>query len=694
MDDDMPPLMCKLESPSIKVEYDCESLHEAPPASVPIKLEEGKIYECEIYEGDSNVRPRLVAYSSSPPLIENCPALYGFNEDATQLNNESKLHEQLELSTYEYDALDERYRGLLNQHRKLKQLATAYRDIIHGSASHEEPDIGLDQLHAEAGYKGLRAKALEVDVLRPVIEDAGGPEAASFLVQSVQALIEQVGSLEDIWQLVESTATIRRRLHELGGLQGLDQLVTDSKNLLAEQQALAKLERIIDGPNGLRAKAAKYDRLQQAFTSVEAGRDAKFPPTNVSGAMSTWKKKTRCASKKNSAADSATTKALPLNTIQKQYSTLPSLTGSTILSTELGVINAARARLLTSEPDHGDPDRDLYEPKEKPPVRSLSAKADNANNMPLGRSRTDRSSEDYDPDASRKRKHELNAQVIFTKRPRVDIGRASALVESTLAASSADPTNAFRPYTPPDLGRSPVSYSDKRNEAIRSTDDNDPEHRQRVRFIRDQVSELIESRGESKEAVDTTPARVDRSSVDSLLGSIGCVPRPTVKIEAPSDSLWATRSNIAPATGPSRELKTQVFIENCPIALWVGASHAGSYSSADLIKDNKIPYALAMFLFTEMKKYLNDTNAKIWATMTPNNNTCILRYLIDGHRPSGLPQESRACRMCSSAWVRHHRPCALLQDLHGIRTVVFMPLRDALRRGVAWTEKRFWIMDI
>ena len=92
MDDDMPPLMCKLESPSIKVEYDCESLHEAPPASVPIKLEEGKIYECEIYEGDSNVRPRLVAYSSSPPLIENCPALYGFNEDATQLNNESKLH--------------------------------------------------------------------------------------------------------------------------------------------------------------------------------------------------------------------------------------------------------------------------------------------------------------------------------------------------------------------------------------------------------------------------------------------------------------------------------------------------------------------------------------------------------------------------------------------------------------------------
>ena len=79
MDDDTPPLTCKLESPPIKVECDCESLHEAPLTSIPIKLEEG-----EIDEGDLNSRARVVAYSSPPPLIEDCPALCE--------SDESKLH--------------------------------------------------------------------------------------------------------------------------------------------------------------------------------------------------------------------------------------------------------------------------------------------------------------------------------------------------------------------------------------------------------------------------------------------------------------------------------------------------------------------------------------------------------------------------------------------------------------------------
>jgi hypothetical protein len=36
----------------------------------------------------------------------------------------------------------------------------------------------------------------------------------------------------------------------------------------------------------------------------------------------------------------------------------------------------------------------------------------------------------------------------------------------------------------------------------------------------------------------------------------------------------------------------------------------------------------------------------------------------------------------------------MLDEVDGVRTVVFMPLRDALRRGVAWTERRFWVMDL
>ena len=608
--------------------------------------------------------------------------------------------DHLELSTYEYDALDERYRKLvdehgklLNQHRKLKQLATAYKDIIQGSTTHEEPDVGLEQLQAEAGHEGLRAKALETDILTPFIRDTGGLEAACFLMQSAQVLIDQAGSLENLSQIVEGTNILSRRVHGLGGWQGLDQLVIDSKLLLAEQQALAKLERSVDGPNGLKSKASKYDRLKQVFTAVEAGRDKGAHQTSVPTENSTWKKRKRGKAKKNSAADPDPIKALPLTAIQKQYPTLPKLTGSIILSSELGVINSARAQMLISEPDHGDPDRDLYEPRE-PPVRKTPTKVDDANNMPLGRSRTDKLPLDYRPDASKKRRHESDVQIVNAKRPRVDTGRASALVHATLAASGTDPTNVFRPYTKPGQSRSPVSYSYERNEVIRSKEDNESGHAQHVGFIRDQVSELIESRGESKEADTTTSVRSDRSSVDSLLGSNGRVERRIIKRETLSGDHLTAFSRPVWAIRPSKDTKTQVLIGGYQIALWVGASNVGSYDPMDLIKGDQIPHSLAFFLFTETQKYLDNANAMVWAAMTPNSGTCILRYLVDGHRPSGPPQESRACRTCSSASVRHHRPCALLKEVHGVRTVVFMPLRDALRRGVAWIEKRFWIMNI
>lgn len=97
MDDGMPPLTCKLESPPIKVEYDCESLHEAPLASIPIKPEEG-----EIDEGKLDARARLVACSSSPPpLIEDCPALCESDEDTTQLSDELKLYREYLIYTTE-----------------------------------------------------------------------------------------------------------------------------------------------------------------------------------------------------------------------------------------------------------------------------------------------------------------------------------------------------------------------------------------------------------------------------------------------------------------------------------------------------------------------------------------------------------------------------------------------------------------
>jgi hypothetical protein len=133
-----------------------------------------------------------------------------------------------------------------------------------------------------------------------------------------------------------------------------------------------------------------------------------------------------------------------------------------------------------------------------------------------------------------------------------------------------------------------------------------------------------------------------------------------------------------------------MMVGGYPITLWIGGDNPNNCNPTDLVKANNIPSELAYFISTEMKKYMGNSNFKVWNAMLPNSDTCVLRSLVDGHRPSGLPQDRRTWRTCSSAWLRHHRLYALLQEIDAVRMVVFMPLRDALRRGVAWTEKRFW----
>jgi hypothetical protein len=92
---------------------------------------------------------------------------------------------------------------------------------------------------------------------------------------------------------VKSTTMFAQRLHQLGGFQGLDQLVSDSKSLLIEKHALAKLRRCVDGPNGLGAKASKYSRLQHAFAMIEGDSGGNSVQTNVPAAVSSGNKKNK-----------------------------------------------------------------------------------------------------------------------------------------------------------------------------------------------------------------------------------------------------------------------------------------------------------------------------------------------------------------------------------------------------------------
>jgi hypothetical protein len=181
-------------------------------------------------------------------------------------------------------------------------------------------------------------------------------------------------------------------------------------------------------------------------------------------------------------------------------------------------------------------------------------------------------------------------------------------------------------------------------------------------------------------------------SVESLLGSGDHLQRSMVKREGTTGDPRAAGSNKTSTTRSSKQGRAQVLIGGYPFALWKGTSKPGDFFASELIKDDEIPSELAHFLYIKMKGFVDNGNRNIWNAMPPNSDTCVLRYLFDHHKPSGQPQERRACRTCSSLWVGHHRPCALLQVVDGFRTLVFMPLRDDLRRGIKWHEKGFWLM--
>ncbi|KAJ4352819.1 hypothetical protein N0V95_003927 [Ascochyta clinopodiicola] len=552
-----------------------------------------------------------VEHPSSPPsLIEDASDVPEDSERDEQRGTVNSLRSELQLSTLEYSTLNDCFKRLEHQHSDLQDLASAYSEVIRGFPSTEIQNVAIEQLQAEAGHDGLRAKALEADVLRPLIREAGGLQALISQTHTMRTLIEKAGGLRELEKFVSDLRTIRDTLDELKGSRGLSDLASEVRALLTYKQQHAELISQVDGPNGLRAKAARYERLMQAVIDVQndTQRWQQDPATSTVSSVRASPSSAQPARSQQSPADPA-------------------------------AMNPARARLISATPLEADPDRDLYEPV--PPVAKPLNKT-GSNNTPLGTPQV----QHVASSSALKRKGAEYAASSVLKRPRVDLDRASALVQASLPPStykqvgrgSAQSTAAAVTAYPKTRAQSSRIES-KKTWAVRAAE---------------QASGLPLPQAQIAVATQKMP---DWMRADIQFGEVGFGSVPTTggpsylstpaspDVEPHADARWGparlgeiiggipTFHFPTPTSSALQDpdLKALKALFKHPVALWVGSSDGyatsswDDYQSYDLKRDAQIPDELLVSLLTELAKYVNKGNISTYEQMGPSRETCIVR---------------------------------------------------------------------
>ncbi|UPX09652.1 uncharacterized protein EKO05_0000337 [Ascochyta rabiei] len=551
--------------------------------------------------------------SSPPPLIEDTSDILEDGEIHEQQETVSSLRSELQLSTLEYSALNDRFKRLERQHSDMQDLASAYSEVIRGFSPTEIQNVSIDQLQAEAGHDGLRAKALEADVLRPLIREAGGLQALISQMHATKTLIDKAGGLRELEKFVSDLRTIRDTLDELKGSQGLGGLVSEVRALLAHKQQHVELKSRVDGPNGLRTKAARYEKLIQAVTDVQNDTQP-------------WKQNPTASTVSSVRASSSSTQ--PARSQQSPAGP--------------AAMNPARARLISATPLEADPDRDLYEPV--PPVAEPLNKT-GSNNTPLGVSQV----QPVASSSTLKRKGVENTAPSVWKRARVDLDRASALVQASLS-----------PSTDKQLGRG----SAQSNTAAGTAGPKTRAQPSRSEYKETWTEQVWGSQPRARKAV-ATPRMPDWMRADIQFGKVGfgSVPStgrpaypstaPSLDVESHADTRWrlVRLGKISGGVPPSlsarpetchegrtassvlqnRDLKALKAFFKHPVALWVGSkdgygtSSWDDYQSYDLKRDAQIPDELLVSLLNELVKYVDMGNISRYEQMAPSCETCILR---------------------------------------------------------------------
>ncbi|KAF1931587.1 uncharacterized protein M421DRAFT_2245 [Didymella exigua CBS 183.55] len=566
--------------------------------------------------------PVKIERSSSPaPLIDGTSDIPEDGEIGKQQFKVGSLQGELQLANLEYSALEDRYKRLERQHSELQDLASAYSEVIRGFSVIDQPTVCIDQLQAEAGRDGLRAKALEADVLRPLVRESGGLQALISQINIMRNIIDKAGGLQELEQFVSDLRTIRDTIDELRGSRGLVGLAAEVRDLLQSKQKQDRLAAEVNGPNGLREKAAKYEKLAKTFADVQ-------------------------------------------NTSKLQWR-----------SASNAAMNPARARMISATPLEVDPDRDLYEAP--PPVAKPNNRT-GSNNTPLG------ASQDQPSESSLKRKGpETSASTMPAKRPRIDVGRASTLLHASLPTTVGSSADRIAGPKNPSGKRAGTAGVKVRNQAVsvhatdsllcqsKTTDKEGQTSSLKARLDASQAesgSAKTNTVG-SRPQVNTAPLpprMPDWMRADVCYGDVGFAsaagaPRysstpPTQDAEHHTDARqrpvrFSTAvahppafCSLGDASGAYTALQAVAAVPADPhpsqmtiwkdylrhaVAFWVGSSDASAawdaYQLYDLKRNFQIPGDLLTSLTGELSRLIPVAKYSVYETMAPSHDTCILR---------------------------------------------------------------------
>ncbi|KAH9864627.1 hypothetical protein J1614_010562 [Plenodomus biglobosus] len=530
----------------------------------------------------------------------------------------------------------------LHSDRKAASLAIAeHNDQLE---SQQRANLTLPSPCSEAvrGTSSPQEPAVSVDQVRANAHDEIMP------VQALEAgilssLIREAGGVQ---ALVSSVTSIRSLIDQVGDLRELQSFVSNTQLLRAsvdEAGGLQGLHNFVSEVCALRSEQQAYARYGNTVGNLDEliSKAAKYD-------------KIKFAFAESAASDNAG------HGLQKP------LIARDLSSATAAAIHPARATLISIPAPRNDAEGDLYEDPDgdsRKPWRSgpnaMSLGKTGTNSMPLGRGRAAAKSinQMYGREISKRRQD--HGPPVNTKRPRIDIGQDFAFVQATLASKSA--IGSVNDAT--GNGTTQTLVANINNGGIRIKLEEDL----RPSFVTPIASATTMGR--------FGPPLQSSNQGFEMAGQLGTARLPTYPVEG--------------LEGRQQKQTVHPSITQYPLAIWIGTEAPRMLSfPKDLRRKESVPPKLAGWLLDELQGHITAASMHLFYTMEADVSNCILTYIVDlqgAYR--GPPRERMACMQC----LVHHRPCALLQSVHGVRTIIFLPLPSQVRCGVDWKDKKAYI---